>query len=220
MAADEVGHGSIRDEELLPRIRAGDELAFEILVKRYHRSMTRLASSFVPSEAIAEEVAQETWIAILGGIERFEGRSMLKTWMFSILINKARTRGLKERRSVPFSSTLPEDCETGPTVDPSRFLDPAHMFAGYWSTPPFPWWAVPDERALQAETRALVQQAIEALPALQRQVVTLRDVEGWPAEEVCETLNLTEGNQRVLLHRGRARLRSVVEAHFVQVAQA
>ena len=204
------------DEDLVTRLRAGDETAFRSLVRQHHRGMTRVARSFVSTAAIADEVVQDTWLAVIRGIDKFEGRSSLKTWIFRILINQAKTRGVREQRTTPFSSVTAEE-DAGPTVDPGRFVEPGHEFAGYWSVPPSRFFELPEERLLAAETRALVARAISELPARQQQVIRLRDVEGWEAAEVCEGLGISEGNQRVLLHRARAHVRSQMEAHFSEV---
>jgi RNA polymerase sigma-70 factor (ECF subfamily) len=203
-----------RDEQLLDALKDGDESAFCMLVRRYHRAMLRVALSFVPSQAVAEEVVQDTWMAVLKGLERFEGRSSLKTWIFAVLENRARSSGVREHRSTPFSSLEPAGAEDAPTVDPARFHGRDEPFAGYWTTAPARWSDLPDERVLSAETRDLVDGAIRALPLRQRQVVTLRDVEGWSSAEVCEVLDLTEANQRVLLHRARGRVRAALEGHL------
>jgi RNA polymerase sigma-70 factor (ECF subfamily) len=207
----------VSESELVAALRAGDEAAFAGLVRRHHRSLVRLAMSFVRSEAIAEEVTQETWLAVMRGLDGFEGRSSLKTWIFHILCNQARSRGIKEQRSVPFSA-LEADEAQGPTVDRGRFRGDGDTFAGYWTTVPFAWWGLPEERVSQAETRQVVERTLAGLPARQRQVVSLRDVEGWSADEVCAALGVSEANQRVLLHRGRAQIRAVVEAHFAELA--
>lgn len=206
--------------ELVARLRDGDESAFADLVRRHHRSLVRFARSCVQSDAIAEEVAQETWIAVIRGLDGFEGRSSLRTWIFRILLNTARARGVAESRTLPFSSLGPDDVEPRPSVDPGRFRPTGDPFAGYWTSPPVPWWAAPEAQAMANETRDVVAAAICGLPVAQAQVVALRDIEGWSADEVCETLGLTEGNQRVLLHRGRSRLRAVLEAHFGEVLSA
>jgi RNA polymerase sigma-70 factor, ECF subfamily len=181
------------DEELLARLRAGDERAFVRLVERYNDPMLRLASSFVPNRAIAEEVVQDTWLALLRGIGGFEGRSSLRTWLFRVLVNRARTTGTREHRTVPVAD--PE-----PAVDPSRF-----DAAGGWADPPEPW--IDPDPALVGRVRTW----IDELPARQREVLILRDVEGMTSAEACAVLGLTEANQRVLLHRGRSRLRQLAE---------
>src|SRR5205085_2307294 len=155
--------------------------------------MVRLARTFVPSRAVAEEVAQETWLGVLNGIDRFEGRSSLKTWIFRILLNRAKTRGERESRSVPLSS-FDGRGEDGPAVDPDRFFDEHAAAPGAWSSPPRPWDAQPEERLLSAEVRMVIDMAIEELPPAQRRVITLRDVEGLDAEETRALLELTDGN--------------------------
>ena len=195
------------DSALLERLRAGDEGAFMELVERYQPALVRLAQSFVPSRAVAEEVAQETWLGVLNGIDRFEGRSSLKTWIFRILVNRAKTRGERESRSVPFSSLEREDGE--PAVDPDRFAGD-----GAWSSPPRSWEGEPEERLLAGEARAVIDAEIAKLPPVQRQVITLRDVEGFDAAEVRDLLDLTDGNQRVLLHRARSRVRRALEEYL------
>lgn len=191
------------DDELLLRLRSGDEQAFVRLVGRYHEPMLRLAASFVPSRAVAEEVVQDTWLAVLRGLEGFEGRSSLKTWLFRILVNRARTTGTREQRTVP----VPE-----PAVDPARF-----DAAGGWADPPEHWVEAAEGRVEAGKLADRVRAWIDELPARQREVVLLRDVEGMSSGEVCAVLALTEGNQRVLLHRGRSRLRQLFEDEFREV---
>lgn len=193
------------------RLRARDEAAFVEVVELYGAPMLRLARSFVSSQAVAEEVVQDAFLGVLTGIDRFEGRSSLKTWLFRILTNCAKTRGVREARSAPFSALGDPD---GPTVDPDRFLDSSHRWAGHWATPPGRFDAVPEERLLAGETRKLVAETIAALPPTQRAVIVLRDVEGWDAAEVCDLLTLSEANQRVLLHRARARVRGDLEVYL------
>jgi RNA polymerase sigma-70 factor, ECF subfamily len=206
--------GPASDAELVEAVRAGDEGAFMSLVERYHGSLVRLARMYVPSEAVAEEVAQETWLAVFKGIHGFEGRASFRTWLFRILTNIAKTRGVREQRSIPFSSTEPVGSEEGPSVDPDRFFPPDHARAPEgWSLGPKPW-ETPEESLLSGETRAVILRAIEKLTPGQREVITLRDVEGWPAEEVCNALDISETNQRVLLHRARTKVRAALEQHF------
>ena len=195
------------DRALVEALRRGDEEAFAALVDRYSRPMLRLAATYVRSPAVAEEVVQEAWLGVVAGIDRFEGRSSLKTWIFRILTNTAQTRGAREARSVPFSS-LEREGEGEPAVDPDRFIA-----EGMWASPPL-LWDVPEERLLSRETRERVEQAIETLPPMQRAVISLRDVEGWSSEEVRNVLELSETNQRVLLHRARSRVRSELEKYF------
>jgi RNA polymerase sigma-70 factor (ECF subfamily) len=200
------------DDAIVAALRRGDESAFAELVDRYHLPLLRLAMTFVRDRAVAEEVVQETWLGVLQGIDRFERRSSLKTWIYRILSNKAKTRAERERRTVPFSSLAAED--EGPSVDPDRFLGPNDRWAGHWAAPPRRWDEIPEDRLLSKEMLASLQAAIETLPPAQRQVLTLRDVEGWSAEEVCAALDVSEGNQRVLLHRARSKVRGALEAEL------
>lgn len=207
-----MGEATVLPEELslVSALREGDESAFLDIVGRYHGSMLRVAQVFVQSPAVAEEVVQETWLAVLEGIARFEGRSPLRSWIFRILANRARTRAQREARTQPFSSM--EEEGDGPTVDPARFLPDDHpQWPGHWSAPPSPW---ADARLMAGETLALAQRAIDALPSRQKQVILLRDVEGCSPEEVCEALGLSDGNQRVLLHRARATVRAALESQM------
>jgi RNA polymerase sigma-70 factor (ECF subfamily) len=190
------------DAELLARLRAGDEQAFVILVRRHHAAMLRLARGYVPSMAVAEEVVQDAWLGVLRGIARFEGRSSVRTWLLRILVNRARTAGTRERRSVAIG-----DLE--PAVDGSRFDD-----TGHWAEPPERWVEEVEGRLDAAKLADRLRSAIDDLPGRQREVVTLRDIEGLTSEEVCSVLDISEGNQRVLLHRGRSRLRQVLETEF------
>jgi RNA polymerase sigma-70 factor (ECF subfamily) len=187
------------DEDLVERIKGGDDAAFAELVDRYHVRLVRLAQSVVGSRETAEDIAQETWVAVLRGVERFEGRSLLRTWLFRICVNRARSTGSRERRSAPV--------DTGePAVDPRRFSS-----TGAWSVPPEDWTAAIDERMVADGLAPHVMGAIGGLPEIQRQVVTLRDVEGLTSKEVCEVLSISAGNERVLLHRGRSRVRALFE---------
>jgi RNA polymerase sigma-70 factor, ECF subfamily len=218
-AAMDRGRMFLSDVELVTRLRAGDEDAFMALVDRYGPIMLRLALSHVPSVAVAEEVVQEAWLGVLNGIDSFEARSSLKTWILRILTNRAKTRGERERRTVPFSCLGPDD-DDGPAVDPERFQGVEDRYPGGWMTFPQSWETVPEERLLAQETLECVQAAIRRLPARQQDVIVLRDVEGWSADEVCEALDLSEANQRVLLHRARSRVRSALERYFDMVAVA
>jgi RNA polymerase sigma-70 factor (ECF subfamily) len=200
------------DAALVEALRRGDEKAFATLIDRYHASLLRLAMSYVATREQAEDVVQETWLGVLNGIDRFEGRSSLKTWIFRILVNRAKTKGVRERRSVPFSA-LEEGEEKEPSVDQSRFLDGGQS-AGAWSALPATWEGIPEDRLLSAETRAVVDDAIAALPPMQRAVMTLRDLRGFSAAEACEVLGLTEANQRVLLHRARSKVRARLEEYL------
>src|SRR5437588_11473664 len=206
--SEAVRAASPEELQLLMALRSGSETAFMMLVEQYHRALLRLAMVYVSSRAVAEEVVQETWLGVLTGLTRFEGRSSLKTWIFRILTNCAKTRAQREGRSVPFSS-LPEfDSNTGePAVDPHRFQSPDQQWAGKWISFPRSWDEIPEERILSAETRAHIEAAIAALPPSQREVITLRDIDGWTAEETCSFLGVSEANQRVLLHRARSKVR-------------
>jgi RNA polymerase sigma-70 factor (ECF subfamily) len=203
------------EAELIDRLRDGDEAAFARLIDAYSAALLRLAVAFVQSPAVAEEVLQETWMAVVTGIGRFEGRSSVKTWLFKILTNKAKTRALRERRTIPFSAFEVRDPSDEPAVDPARFLPASHpKWPGNWASPPQPWSMGPEGTALDRETLAVLKGALEDLPRAQRVVVALRDVHGWPSADVCAALDLSEANQRVLLHRGRSRLRAVLERYF------
>jgi RNA polymerase sigma-70 factor (ECF subfamily) len=198
----------------LEALRAGDEAAFLALVRRHHGAMVRVAQIYVGNRAIAEEVAQEAWVGALKGLERFEGRASLKTWLFRILINGATKRAARERRSVPFSALQPpETSDTEEPVEADRFLDAGHRWANHWRSPPQSWDGIPETRLLSKETLALVEESIETLPPQQRDVIWLRDVSGWTAAEVCNVLQLSETNQRVLLHRARSKVRRDLERY-------
>jgi RNA polymerase sigma-70 factor (ECF subfamily) len=199
------------DVVLAKALSARDPGAFAYLVDRYHSPLVRLAQQYVPSRAIADEVVQETWLAIVQGIDRFEHRASLKTWMFKILVNIARSHGAKEHRTIPFASN--ETTVGEPAVDPARFRRFTLHARGTWKEPPCPWPG-PEQRAIDADTASTVRDAIERLPPDQREVVTMRDVLGWSASEVCDALSITDGNQRVLLHRGRSKVRAVLERTF------
>src|SRR5436305_2831132 len=206
--SEAVRAASPEELQLLMALRNGSEAAFVSLVEQYHRALLRMALVFVPSKAVAEEVVQETWMGVLQGLSRFEGRSSLKTWIFRILTNCAKTRAQREGRSIPFSS-LPEfDSNAGePAVDSHRFRSPDQQWAGQWISFPRSWDEIPEERILSDETRAHIEAAIAALPPSQREVITLRDIDGWTAEETCSFLGVSEANQRVLLHRARSKVR-------------
>jgi RNA polymerase sigma-70 factor (ECF subfamily) len=189
------------DGELVARIRAGDEGAFLMLVGRYNASMQRLARTYVPNDAVAEEAVQDTWMGVVRGVDRFEGRSSFKTWLFRILVNRARTAGAREHRDLSLS-------DGEPAVDPSRFDS-----AGAWAQP-LESWADADDRMVAATWSACLREALGELPPRQRQIVILRDMEGLPSDDVCDVLGISEGNQRVLLHRGRSRLRTMLESEL------
>ena len=200
--------------ELVAALRAGDEQAFTALIEELGPSMLRVARMYVSTRAVAEDVVQETWLAVLSGIERFEGRSSLKTWIFRILTNRAKTRGEREGRSVPFSSFASDaDADEGATVDADRFQR-GGQFEGAWRSAPSRWSDLPENRLVGKETIEVAQAAIAALPESQRTVITMRDVDGWSAEEVRNVLGLSESNQRVLLHRARAKVRRALETYL------
>jgi RNA polymerase sigma-70 factor, ECF subfamily len=186
------------------------EVDFDRLVEQHYASM-----KFVGSDAVAEEVVQDTWLAIVAGIDRFEGRSSLQTWMFSILTNKAKTRGVRERRTTPLSCLGGGEPDE-PAIDADRFQSDDDAWPGHWATPPRPWQR-PERRLLSLEARGHLKAALDELPERQRLVVTLRDVEGFDADEVCELLDVSPENQRVLLHRGRSRLRAALETYVEDV---
>lgn len=199
------------DRSLVEQLLAGDEAAFTCVVERYHGSLLRFARLFVSNAAVAEEVVQDTWLAVLNGLSSFEGRSTLKSWIFSILANRAKSRAVREKRTIAFSELAAPGSEDEPAVDPDRFTS-----SGAWSTPPGRWSEdTPESLLLHCEALAVVQQARDALPAIQRAVVTLRDVEGLEAADVCNILEISETNQRVLLHRGRSKVRAALERYMM-----
>jgi RNA polymerase sigma-70 factor, ECF subfamily len=208
MAADE--------QALIAALRQGDEVAFETLIDRHHGAMVALAVHYVRDRAVAEEVAQETWLAVLKGIDRFEGRASLKTWIFQILVNRAKTRGSREGRTVSFSALENPDLDgREPAVEADRFLPADHaQWPGHWASAPRCWNVDPEASLLSGELRGWIEAAIATLPESQRLIITLRDVQGWTPEEVCASLDVTDGNQRVLLHRARARVRAALEQHL------
>jgi RNA polymerase sigma-70 factor, ECF subfamily len=200
------------DLATVERLLAGDETTFMMLVDRHQPAMLRLAQMYVSSRAVAEEVVQEAWIGILKGLPTFEGRSSLRTWMFRIVTNLAKTRGVREGRSVPFSA-LAGDSGDDP-VDPGWFQDATDRFPGGWRTFPDDWRGIPEDRLIGRETLDHIRGAMDAMPPMQAEVVRLRDVLGWSSEEVCNALELTETNQRVLLHRGRNKIRRELDAYL------
>jgi RNA polymerase sigma-70 factor (ECF subfamily) len=200
------------ESELIASLRAGDERAFEALVERHYSTMLTVARHYVSSRAVAEEVVQEAWLGVLKGLDRFEARSSLRTWILRILVNTAKTRGAREARSVPFASLAPEGDE--PAVGPDRFRGADDPFPGHWRAYPGNWQRLPEEALADRETLDLVLTTIHALPGPQRIVITMRDIQGCDAEEVCAALDVSEGNQRVLLHRARSRVRRTLERHF------
>jgi RNA polymerase sigma-70 factor (ECF subfamily) len=200
------------DLALVERLRLGDEQAFMSLVERHQPAMLRIARMYVSSHAVAEEVVQEAWLGIIGSLDRFEGRSSLRTWMFRIVSNVAKTRGIREGRSVPFSSLAGD--EDAPAADPAWFQDDAERHPGGWRTPPHDWRGIPEDRLLAGETLERIGRAIAALPPMQAEVIRLRDVLGWTSAEVRNALDLSETNQRVLLHRARSRVRRELDAYL------
>ena len=200
------------ETELLARLRAGDERAFEALVERHYPTMLAVARHYVNTRAVAEEVVQEAWLGVLKGIDRFEGRSSLRTWILRILVNTAKTRGAREARSVPFASLAPEGDERA--VEPERFRSADDPFPGHWRAYPGNWQRLPDEALADRETLDVVLSTIHQLPPPQRIVITMRDIQGCDSEEVCEALDVSEGNQRVLLHRARSKVRTALERHL------
>lgn len=200
------------DARLVEGLRAGDEAAFAALMQAHGAGMLRVAQLFVSSRSVAEEVVQEAWLGVLKGIDRFEGRSSLKTWLFRIVSNTAKTRGMREARSVPFSSLGGDQADE--TVAQERFLGDGERFPGHWAVPPSSWAGVPEARLLATETMDVIRREIARLPASQRAVLELRDIEGLSAEEVCNALDLTETNGRVLLHRARAKVRAALEEYL------
>jgi RNA polymerase sigma-70 factor (ECF subfamily) len=205
-----------KELRLVEALRRGDETAFASLLDAHHAPMLRLALIFVSDRAVAEEVVQEAWFGVVQGLDRFQGRSSLKTWIFSILTNCAKTRARREGRTVPFSAVWDPKVEPDePAVDPDRFLpadDPE--WSHHWVSFPHSWEAIPEEHLLSQEVRAVIEQALQALPPSQRQVITLRDIKGWTCDEVCNVLEINETNQRVLLHRARAKVRRALERYF------
>jgi RNA polymerase sigma-70 factor (ECF subfamily) len=201
------------DLELVQRLRARDEAAFMSLVERLQPSLIRVARMYVASQAVAEEVAQETWLGVLQGIDRFEGRSSLRTWIFRICANIAKTRGQREGRSIPFASLAGDDLDA-PSMPDTWFQGPGGAYPNHWSTLPSDWASTPAGRLDAAEVRAVIGGAIAALPPMQAEVIRLRDVLGWSSEEVRNALDISETNQRVLLHRARAKVRRAMDDYL------
>jgi len=200
------------DTTLVARLLDGEESAFEQVVTGLYPAMFAVARGYVRTRSVAEEVVQEAWLGVLKGLEGFEGRAKLSTWVLQIVANIARDRAVREARSLPFSSLELDDAE--PVVEPERFRGADEPYPGGWRSFPTDWRTLPEERLLARETLDLVDRAIKELPEVQRTVITLRDVTGCSAAEVCELLEISEGNQRVLLHRARARVRARLERHF------
>lgn len=213
MAGAETGGSSTLppEAELLTRLRKGDEATFVAVLDEWSRGMVRAARAYVASDEAAQDVVQETWLAIIRGLDQFEGRSSLRTWAYRILINIARTQGVKDRRTVAWSSLVPE--EVGPTVDPSRFRGPQDPYTGHWREKPATWPS-PETEIVSREVRRTIEAALVDLPHPHRVVITLRDMNGYSAEEVCTILQISAANQRVLLHRARAAVRGRIEEYF------
>ena len=212
----ESGGGTPTDDAtLVAALKAGDEREFTRIVDEWSPALLRVALQHVPSRAIAEEVVQDTWIGVLNGIQRFEGRSALRTWVFQILLNTARSRGHRERRTLPFSALRrrQEEGRGESAVDSDRFQGRKGEDPGAWARPPEEWGS-PEEKLATADARMRMLEAISALPPRQRDVIALRDIQGWPAEDVCNALGISESNQRVLLHRARSKVRSALESLF------
>ena len=207
------------DDSLVAALRRGDEQAFEWMLGTYDSSLRRVARNYVPSDAIADEVVQDTWMGLIRGIDNFEQRSSLKTWLYRILLNIARTKGAREHRTIPFSSAAGALSDDDATFDPERFrpASPTEQYPGGWISFPYAWETQPETTLDATETAGIVGAAIAQLPPAQREVLTLRDIEGWTAVEICRTLDLTATNQRVLLHRARAKVRRALELYFESV---
>jgi RNA polymerase sigma-70 factor, ECF subfamily len=203
---------SAEELAVLARLRAGDEATFEALVNRHYGTMLAVAQSYVSSRAVAEEVVQEAWLGVLKGLDGFEGRSSLATWIMRIVANIAMTRGGREARSIPYASLAGAGDEHA--VEPERFRGAADAFPGHWRAYPGDWHRLPEDALLQRETMRVTLDAIAELPPAQRAAITMRDVQGCGADEVCAVLGVSEGNQRVLLHRARSRVRAALERHF------
>jgi RNA polymerase sigma-70 factor (ECF subfamily) len=206
-----VAHAGVQDElHLLERLRAGDERAFAELVDGCHGTMLAVARVHVRSRAVAEEVVQEAWMSVIRGIGRFEGRSSLKAWIVRIVVDAAKTRSVRDARALPLASPGPDE----PAVDPDRFRGPDDRYHGGWKVFPAHWEQLPDETLQQREAIDVIASAIATLPPAQRAVIRMRDADGLSAEEVCAALDLSEADQRVLLHRARSRVRSALEQHL------
>ncbi len=206
------------DAALMAAARAGDEHAFARLLDRHGAAMLRFACAYTPDRAQAEDAVQDAWVGFLSGLHRYEGRSSLRTWLFSILLNRLRSRLERDARWIPFSELSRRECEQDdPALPAERFLSADHeRWPHHWRSRPHSWGESADAQLLAREAREYIERALQALPPAQRQVVTLRDIEGWRAAEVCELLGLSESNQRVLLHRARSRMRRALEAYFAE----
>ncbi len=216
-AAGAVDVASAEEIRLVEALRRGDEEVFVSLVRQYGTLMRRVASFYVKDAAVVDEVVQETWLGVVTGIERFEGRSSFKTWLFRVLANVARNRAVKESRSVPFSSLAGNELDAEePAVDADRFLPADDRWAGHWASAPRRFDEMPEASLESGETLRVARLAIEALPEVQRVVITMRDLVGFTPEEVCEALEISDGNQRVMLHRARTHVRKALERHFAE----
>jgi RNA polymerase sigma-70 factor (ECF subfamily) len=202
------------DLAIVERLRAGDETTFMMLVAEHQAAMLRIARMYVSSRAVAEEVVQDAWLGIVKGLDRFEGRSSLRTWIYRIVSNLAKTRGQREGRTIPFSALAGDDEQ--PAVDPEWFQAASERFPGGWRAFPDDWRGVPEDRLIGHETLERIGHAISALPPLQAEVIRLRDILGWTSEEVRNALDVSETNQRVLLHRARSRVRRAVDAYLLE----
>jgi len=205
------GDGLPPDEVVVDRLKAGDEAMFARLLDSWSRGLLRVARGYVSTHESAEDVVQETWLAVLRGIDRFEGRASLRTWVYRILVNIAKSRGVKDSRTVPFTDLTAEDM--GPTVDPARFRGAADPSPGHWKQAP-PAWPSTDTEVERREVRSRISTAVAELPQRQRVVITLRDIEGYSSEDVCAILEISAANQRVLLHRARAAVRGQLEEYL------
>ena len=199
------------EADLVAALQAGDDNAFRHLVESLHAPLVRMARMYV-HEALAEEVVQDTWLAVARSADSFEGRASLKTWVFRIMLNKVRTMAKRESKVVPYASVGPA-VDARPSVPPDRLVHP-DLGVGYWPHAPARWDTRPEEQLMAGETMTVVKGAIAKLPDAQREVITLRDIEGWTSEEVCEALGVSSVNQRVLLHRARASVRAALEEYF------
>lgn len=216
-----LANRDVDEGALIASLREGNEDAFTALVERYHGAMIRVARGFVRDEATAEEVVQEAWLGVLNGVGTFEGRSSLKSWIFAIVVNRAKSRGTREARSTPFSALAANEA-TGsePAVSPERFLDAMAQWPGHWAQPPASWGENPEARVMRTETISQLVRALDELPPAQRTVISLRDVAGHDAATICNTLGITETNMRVLLHRARSKVRGALERYFAVSGEA
>jgi RNA polymerase sigma-70 factor (ECF subfamily) len=216
--APRVSTSSSNDAVIVERLKAGEELAFAELLTSWSRSMLRLARSYVSSQASAEDVVQDTWMAVIKGIDGFEGRSSLRTWVYRILVNTAKKKGVREGRTVPSESLSATSDDHAPTVDPARFRGPEDQYPGGWREFPAAWSST-EGAVLAGEVRGEIAQALDTLPERQRNVITLRDVLGHSSDEVCELLEISTANQRVLLHRARAAVRHRLAGYYLGQAE-